>query len=31
MTNPKLNMGEILKNYRQKLSDEGLAIPDGAN
>jgi hypothetical protein len=29
--NPSLNMKEILKSYRQKLTDEGLKIPPSAN
>jgi hypothetical protein len=29
--NSGLNIGQILKNYREKLSDEGLAIPQSAS
>lgn len=29
--NPALNMQEILKQYRQKLMDEGLRVPENAN
>jgi len=29
--NPKLNIEQILKNYREKLADEGLRVPESAS